>query len=349
MYGAVIGTKGDLDFHTIYYNLTRSYSKVMVRARAGHICHLCNAASGSFQPSVACPSFDDFAELPQWQSSLHASRPWADEPALAKIPFDSGGVQERALVPDTLHVVKLGIDREVVGGIVLVLMRKKFFDYEGSSKNIDDRLERAYSNFLLYTQATKQRPSLRGLTRQFFHYKSPGTAPYTNSKGSDTMILIWWLQWFLALNISHPVVDGFTDLLRSMLLVCEADLEMFSIMHSHSLFLERPCGARLYITMMRLLRGYKALGRKALSMFIHASVLKPKTHSLHHLALSLKTCLETGSALVLNPEATSRETNEDYVGRVARLSRRVGALLVDRRVIQRVFLKTRALHKKRQR
>ena len=37
IYGAVIGTKGDLDFDIIYYNLTRSYSKVMVRARAGHI------------------------------------------------------------------------------------------------------------------------------------------------------------------------------------------------------------------------------------------------------------------------------------------------------------------------
>ena len=131
-----------------------------------------------------------------------------------------------------------------------------------------------------------------------------------------------------------------------MLLVCEALLEMFDIIHSHGLFLERPCRARLYTTMMRLLRGYKALGREALSMFIHAFV---KTHSLHHLAISLRTCLGTGSALVLNPEATSCETNEDYVGRVARLSRRVGALLTDRRVIQKVFLKTRALHKKCQR
>ena len=116
------------------------------------VCHLCHAASGSFQPSAACPSFDDFGEVPQWLQSFHASRPWSDEPPLAAIPFDSDGVQERALVPDTLHVVKLGIGRDVLGGIVLVLMRKKFFDHEGSSKNIDDRLERACSNFLLYTK-----------------------------------------------------------------------------------------------------------------------------------------------------------------------------------------------------
>ena len=349
IYGAVVGTKGDLDFHTIYYSLNRSYSKVMVRGGAGYICHLCHAASGSFDPTDACPSFEDFSESPQWRHTLHATRPWAAEPALAGIPFDSSGILERALVPDTLHVIKLGLARDLIGGCVILLMRKKFFDHEGSTRNLDDRLARAYSMFLLYTQVTKQRPALRGFTRQFFHYKSQSTAPYTNSKASDSIILLRWLVWFLKLNLSQPAVPGFSKLLRSMPVVCEAVLDLFQIIHSHNLFLERPCAARLYVVMMRILRGYKSLGRQALGMFVHAFLLKPKAHSLHHLAYSIRSWLETGAPLVLNPEATSCETNEDFVGRVSRLARRVGSMLVDRRVLQRVFLKTRALHKHRRR
>ena len=93
LFGAIVAIKGDLDFHTIYFSLERSYSKVMVRGRVGHICHLCHAAAGSFDPSADCPSFEDFSESPQWRSSLYKTRPWQPEaaPTLSQIPFDRGG------------------------------------------------------------------------------------------------------------------------------------------------------------------------------------------------------------------------------------------------------------------
>ena len=90
------------------------------------------------------------------------------------------------------------------------------------------------------------------------------------------------------------------------------------------------------------------LGRKALQVRVRGFVLKPKTHSLHHVAYSIKVQLQQGHALILNPEVGATEVNEDYIGRVSRLSRRVGVRLCDERVIQRVFLKTRALQRKRQ-
>ena len=234
-----------------------------------------------------------------------------------------------------------------MGGVVWVLLRKCFFDFPGGSKNLEARLERAYMNFLLFCQVSHEKPALRGFTKQFFHIKNQSSAPWANSKGSDSLILMRWLRWYLKLNIQRPSVHGFEVLLSTMLQVCEACLELFDLVHGHNLFLDRPCATRMYIVILRFLRGYKLLGQKVLRMFIHAFVLKPKGHSLHHIAHCLRSGLESGSALIMNPEAHACEGNEDYVGRVSRASRRVGAVLVDKRVIRSVFLKTRALHRRR--
>ena len=348
LYAAVVGIKGDFDFHAAYFNLERCYSKVATRHGIGYICHACNAASGTLRPGLDCSAFEDFQDEPEWCRSLFKKRPWSNVPPLATIPYDSQGAQERMLIPDPFHVVKLGIARDVIGGILILLCRKEFFDFEGSTRNLDDRLERAQSSFLLYAAVNHERPCLRGFTRAFFHLKNRLSAPWANAKGSDAMILLRWLKWFIRLNLfGEAVVPGYSALLRLMLHCCDSILDMFRIIHSHKLWLERTCANALYVHMLRLLRAYKLLGQKSISLGVRAFVLKPKTHGLHHVAYSLKQQLDFGCALVLNPECHGCEPNEDYIGRVSRLSRKVGAQIVDLRVIQRVFLKTRALHRKR--
>ena len=341
-FAGVIGCKGDMDWHVKGYRLIRSYAHVQDR-REGMICHCCLAASGveSQYP------FDEFSSRPAWAETMHVRRPWDDPPPiLAGLPVH-GDAPERAIVPDTLHVVKLGIARDLIGGILLVLIRKGFYDYEGSTKNLKDRLQRAHSSFTLYCSACKEHPALRGFTKKWLHIQSFMSAPWCNSKASDSMILLRWLDWFLRLNLKYPVVPGFSSLLLTMAQTVEAMRGIFRILHSHGLFLSRSCASRLYVEIMRTLRGYRKLGKLALDMRIRAFILKPKCHSLHHIAHSIQTALEQGDPLVLSPEAESCEPNEDFIGRISRLSRRVGARCMDLRVFQRYFLKKRALHNKR--
>ena len=346
---AVVAVKGDADFHTIYFALERCYSKVVANRSMGYICHLCNAAAGTLNPSLDCSPFEDFSDEPQWQRGMYRSRPWSSQPILASIPYDQQGAQERMIVPDPFHVVKIGLGRDLAGSIIVLLCRKGFFDHEGSSKNLPARLERAHSNFLMYCMASNERPALRGFTKQFFHLKNQLSSPYTNSKGSDTMSLCRWLRWLVSLNLLPGIaaVEGYDGILRIMLQCLDSILAMFRLIHSHRLFLERSCATRLYILIMRFLRGYKLLGVKSIGLSVRAFALKPKTHALHHTAKSLKSQLESGLAIILNPECHGCEPNEDYIGRVSRLSRKVGTPVVDLRVIQRVFLKTRALHRRR--
>ena len=347
LFAAVVGIKGDLDFHSIYFNLERCYAKVATRHNVGYICHSCNAASGVLDPRRDCSAFEDFGDEPEWRHSLFRTRPWSQEPALARIPFDVHGAQERMLIPDPFHVVKIGIARDLIGGLIILLARKGFWDFEGSTRNMDDRLVRAQSSFFLFAAVRRERPALRAFTKAFFHIKNQLSAPYANSKGGDSMLLLRWLRWFLRLNLQDPVVSGYDQVLRLALYCCDSVLDMFQLVHSHKLWLERSCATVLYIHIMRLLRSYKLLGQRSIRLHVRAFMLKPKTHALHHIAYTLKSQLEGGSPLVLNPESAGCEPNEDYIGRVSRLSRKVGAQVVDLRVIQRVFLKTRKLHERR--
>ena len=340
-FAGVVGCKGDMDFFAKYFNLERSYSNVMSRS-LGFICHECMATAGS--QSQVC--FEDFSEDPAWATTLYRARPWSRKPVLVDLPCNFSA-PEQMLKSDPFHVVKLGIARDLIGGIIVTLARKGFWDHPGFSRDFVRRLERAHSMFVLFCRASKLRPSLRGFTKQFFHVKNFLSSPWCNSKGSDSMILLKFLAWFLALNVNQPRVAGFESLLGCMLQTTHAMLTMFRIIHSHRLFLERSCAARLYVQMMRALRGFRVLSKKCYEMNMRGFVLKPKAHALHHVAYQLKQQLQSGSPLILNPEALSCEVDEDFIGRCSRLSRRVNVKLCDRRVIQRMFLKARALFRRR--
>ena len=347
MFAALVSIKGDLDFHTIFFNLERCYSKIITQHGIGRICHMCNAATGTIAPGADATRFEFFEDEPGWVPSLFQSRPWSVEAPLAGVPFDQHGAQERMLAPDAFHVLKMGLGRDLVGGLLIILIRKGFFDYEGSTRNLEDRLERAHNWFILWSKVHSEKPNLRGFSKIFFHMKSLLSAPWSNSKASDTLILLRWLKFVLRLNLERPQVEGYSGLLKIMLQTCESTLEFCRALHSHGLFVSRDCGTYMYIQAMRTLRGYKLVSQRALVLGIRACILKPKSHALHHIAYTLKTQPLSGSPLIINPELNACDVNEDYIGRISRLSRKVGAQVVDLRVIQRVFYKTRALHSRR--
>ena len=159
-------------------------------------------------------------------------------------------------------------------------------------------------------------------------------------------LLLQWLIWFLKLNISSPVVPGYGPLLDELLQVCQSTIGI-NILHHHGLWLERDCATTLYVHMMTCLRGYAVLGRRAMTLHVRAFIQKPKHHALHHIAFALKRQLKTSASLILSPQAFSNDVNEDYVGRISRLSRRVSIRLCDLRVCQRLFLKIAALLRQR--
>lgn len=340
IFASLVGIKGDMSFHRSIFNLSRSYSNVGT-VNHNKICHCCEAGE------EGC-SFEDFSEEPTWSRTLYSTRPWPQDmrPTLSKIAFDESA-PEQMLRNDFFHIYKLGVARDVIGGIVVILARLKYFDHENCSKSIDSRLARAHSYFSLWASAEGRCPALRSFSMAFFNLKSLSSAPWVNCKGSDARLLLEWLDFQLRLFINYPpFVDEHGRLLRTMQLVVEACLSVYMI-HRHPLWLERMCARNLYIKIMRVLRGYASLASQVIPLQMRAFVMKPKQHGFHHIAWALKQGLLTGAALIPSPQLYGTEGNEDYVGRISRLSRRVCIRVCDLRVCDRLFLKTTALLRRR--
>lgn len=338
IFGALVAIKGDLDFHKKIMGLTRSYSNAGT-ASALELCHLCKAGG----PNVP---FEDYSDNPAWLPTVAIERPWPVDkpPILSQLPSEP--CPEQLLEPDMFHVLRLGVARDIVGGVLILLLRLRFFDYEGSTANIVDRLVRAHSHFTLWCAVQRKSPGLRSFTKAFFNLKALTSAPWASSKGSDTILLLQWLLYQVGLFQGNPPVPGHDQLLARMRQVIDACLSV-GLVHRHGLWLERTCAKNLYVHLMTVLRGYAVLGRESIRLRVRGFVQKPKHHALHHIAFRLKQELEKGASVILSPQAHGCDCNEDFIGRISRLSRRVGFRLVHLRVINRYFIKIRCLLNKR--
>ena len=89
------------------------------------------------------------------------------------------------------------------------------------------------------------------------------------------------------------------------------------------------------------LDAYMSLANGAFIAGFPRFILVPKCHYLHHVVHQLSTCASE-STWCLNPLCFAVQLQEDLVGRVARVSRRVSPMTVSQRTLQRVLLAAKA-------
>ena len=336
-YVAVLGVKGDLKFHHQVGHLSRSYYN-LGKKRANTICHLC-AAGG---PNIP---FECLADQPAWESTFLLEEPWRNPdspPALASIPYDAAG--KAALFKlDIFHLWKTGQGRDVCGSCIVVLARLGKFDFEpDTTKNIEDRLARAHACFRLWCEATSRTAALRSFTKNNLMCPDMSSFSWGNFKGSDTTLVTKWLLFFLRTQmVATPEYPQ--RLLRAMVSILESAVTFYGVLYSHDLWLSRKCGQRVQHHLLRMLRGYKVCAEECCKLQLAGFGLKPKLHALHHICKDLEYQLRTKAPLVLSPLVYNCEGNEDAVGQVSRLARRVSARTVSSRVFDRIMFKTKAL------
>ena len=247
---------------------------------------------------------------------------------------------------DTFHLVKVGLGRDLCGSGILVLARLGLYDWEGcTSKTLSDRLQRAHQSFSLWCAGCKCKPGLRSFTKQFLNIQSKKSFAWMNTKGSDTMMVIRYLKWFAGIELIAPSTKKAEENQKIMRLLKHTTdnlLQAFSIIHGHGLWLDRPCGKLLYTCFMVTLRGYKSLAKHALQLQLCGFAFKPKFHGLHHVAYKLRLDLLAGNQRVLNPVCWMCEQDEDKVGKISRLSRRISVRNQTSQILYRYMLKKKS-------
>ena len=335
---ALVGVKGDLKqiAEKIAY-LTRYYAH-LGRVNYHGVCAHCLAGTSPEIP------FDELSHEPSWLPTLHQQRPWESTPALCRVPFDPVA-PEKVLKYDVFHCFKLGLGRDICGTVVLLARLGYYDDPDGSEqRNIKARLNRAYQHFKLWRLASGKTAALRYFSPGLFNFKRLTDFPWSSTKGSDTTLLLQYIRFFLAILLMRPSLpQSHARLFRTLRKTIEESQKAFEIMYSHALWLRRPCAQNLYLRLMSVLGGYKSIAQQSLALGQTFYALKPKFHALHHVAFELKQGLMGSGPLIANPIAWNCEMGEDLIGKICNLSQKVSTRTINKRVLERHFLKKAAL------
>ena len=131
-------------------------------------------------------------------------------------------------------ISNLGVARDIIGGVLVTLLGLKFFDYPGSTVNINDRFKRAHGHSLVVAQSPFPRSWPPHCQQSILQFENTCISTLGMVEGIGPMLLLEGLVFTLRWNILSPQVHGHTVLLKEMLQVCESGFDI-KMIHSHGL------------------------------------------------------------------------------------------------------------------
>ena len=331
---ALVGCKGDYEFHHEAAVFDRCYARVGTVNNLA-MCPECEAGSQQYP-------FTDVADTPSWTATLYRSLPWSTQPPLNTVPF-STAKPASLYRRDMFHTLKFGFLKDLAASVLIELSWLGMFDDPDpqirESRALEARLQRSYGLFKLWCVANNKSPTLRKFSLGVLHRKKSTHMPFLGGKGSDSVLVLMYLQFLIPLKGQRfQGVAQAMVLLQAMAQTIQGALDFIGIHHSHGMFLAPYCGRLLHSSGLCLLRGYCFLADMAMRGGKTLYSLRPKLHYFAHTLWDLQTQLEAGHPYILNPNVFGCEQNEDWIGRVSRLSRKVSPKICSQRTIDRYLV-----------
>ena len=209
----------------------------------------------------------------------------------------------------------------------MLTARLGIFDLEeeNQSKSLDNRLKRAWSHFTLWLLgAGLTVAGLRSFSTAKMHYARAGNYPWLGCKASDTPTLLKWMVFLTTLHLSKGALSADTQRVLSWIqLAAQGGLRFTQGLHGHGLFFRASCAAHLRSSLHDFQQGYLRLAQHCLTKRLALFGMTPKMHSLSHFRYDLDKAIRSGRRMILNPACWDCSMSEDFIGRVARQSRRI--------------------------
>ena len=285
------------------------------------ICHQCMAGQLHY----------DFEQIntvhPKWLGTMFSQNLFwegAEPSPLSEIPHQLG--QMAALWTfDIFHTVHLGIGRSFLASFVVLLAELQ------DDANIDDRFLSLTDDYLSWCKRTSHRAHLQKLTKELLGYPTTRTFPTgTWHKGDLTTVLLAYVQdrfdkdgatWSPMMQLAGRAATSLNTCLAKM--------------YKSDVWLSPKQARDIGNRGMSFLKAYAGLARMAVQQQLTLWVLQPKFHSFHHIMVELLQSASRGYCL--NTVVFGAQADEDFIGRPARLSRRVTGFpeMCSRRVVSR--------------
>ena len=342
-FASVVGLKGDLAWYAKIGKLTRCYRHLA--AKDTGCCHECNAGT----PGLP---FEQIGREAAWHDSVYETRPWSDDdpPMFDRIPFDRN-TPERIIRRDFFHCSKIGTFRDFVGSSLLLIITLGYFHVADGPNNRKVLLQRAFGNFRLFCGTVGKHPAMHSFTQDNFNCSSTKKFPWCKTKGSDTMLLMEWLQYLSRACLNNPLDERYVEILEKINWTAVAGTTWAKALYKHGMWLPRSCAEALAKQGNAFLKGYNSLAFACLYSPLMGELqfcgygMKPKMHLLAHEIHDLHRWLRNPVITALpNALIYGCEANEDVIGKISRTIRRLHQKQVARTALERYLIKAKMLY-----
>lgn len=303
-----------------------------------------------------CP-YEDVRKCPGWKPTEGLEKPWdpQDPSPLLEIPHREFS-PHLLFRKDPFHVYKQTIGGHWVASCVVLLMDLGYWSRVGQSTQADVLLEFAYEDFNFYVKHEFQGrhvANIKNFTKALFHWHRIQTFPFGRFKGADCMLMVRWLHQCVSKGvvvpganqrpnvslIHRPLDPSHTNMLALVLEGCRASLQFWRVLHNEGTWHCRNAAVLVVDSSQSFSDCYSKLASQCHMLKLRRFHLEPTLHYMHHFAVDTQERLDLNDMHILSPNNDNCETDEDFVGRVSRLSRSVHALSIPQRTIQRYKIK----------
>lgn len=344
-FGVCLGAKGDAPAQHKSGFFTRSFYHDS--DDGGPICPHCLAGTDGYP-------YSDTSKQAAWRQTVWASRPWATPSPLAIIATEACR-PEVFYKGDPFHTFKLGLGRYFLASAIICLGQWKYFTTDEEGHSVPSFFAAAYKDFRFFAKKELRRGSIniRAFTREKFHFTDHDTFPMGGWKASDTILLLKWMLVFLEKGANpdehvpregrgplyHPIEPWQKWFLQAIHDAATAAVKSFNMIHCGRLWLTRVESRALIDDIQLFCAAYSALARRSYEQKLCRFPIQPVLHAWQHNAVRMESVLARGSPFVLNPYAHMNDRNEDFLGHVSRISRRVSGRTTSQRTLQRSLIR----------
>jgi hypothetical protein len=239
--------------------------------------------------------------------------PWNVEPALARLR----GFELAMASPDLLHVWHIGMGRDFLASVIVLLVSAGYFGRLGQW----DAANRSLKIF----SVTNKLQLKTEISRESLSYKK-GEFPELHCKGNQTIIIHRWLQ-----SLASDGFNGLAGMAPVAQMVCDS-AQFLALCMSGDHFLSEENARECLTCGVRFLASYVRANQEAAAKQQLLFFIRPKFHLFQHLVLMSQRPSRRSAHL------DSLWMDEDFVGKIMRILKVLHPNSADLRVLERYVL-----------
>ena len=322
VYPVVIGNKGDWPYLAKSFCLKRWFKCKL-------ICHKCSMTSKGSMVEIVSPAGGDLTDQDLYK--VRSKRPLAQVPGLDRADMAK---------TDLAHTFHLGVGKHFCASTVMAMCKIGVF----GTGNIRKLLNEAYQDCKDFCREGRHTISLCNFTLENFH-ANKRSYPHVGGKGSDTVILLRWLMHKLNYILTvtpdlYPSPSG--DVMKLALAAARlADqfVETLIVEFRVSVWLSKAVARKCVEAGSKFVHLYYKLAQVSFKKEWLLYGLRPKLHMMVHMIDDLHSFVQDeAAAWTMNPISDFCFMDEDFIGKISRLSRRCHKLTCTKETISRYLV-----------